>query len=103
MSLDILPTLTAHPTEARRGSVLSKQHHINRLLTELALSAHRSTEERQSTIEQIKLVITLLMVTDEVWADSVVVRDEIQNGLYYCTQYYLADRADDPFSHEPGL
>ena len=84
-ALDIQPTLTAHPTEARRSSVLSKQRHINRLLTELSLPVPRSQGARQSIIDQIKQVITLLMVTDEVRVDPIVVRDEIHNGLYYCT------------------
>ena len=84
-ALDIQPTLTAHPTEARRSSVLSKQRHINRLLTDLALPVPRSQGERQSIIDQIKQVITLLIVTDEVRVDPIVVRDEIHNGLYYCT------------------
>src|SRR5690606_42069703 len=35
-NLDIQPTLTAHPTEARRRSILYKQQHIANLLAESA-------------------------------------------------------------------
>ncbi len=58
--LDIKPTLTAHPTEVRRGTILLKQNRI----------AHE---------------VALLLVTDDVRSDRLRVQDEVNNGIYYQT------------------
>ena len=52
--LDIQPTLTAHPTESRRRSVIAKQDRIAELLVkrnsdELTMGEQRSTRKRRAT------------------------------------------------------
>ncbi|NOX59293.1 MAG: phosphoenolpyruvate carboxylase [Planctomycetes bacterium] len=80
--LDIQPTLTAHPTEARRSSVLRNQKRIADALSRrhdsgIALS------ERQHSDEQILRDVFLLFATDEVRAERPHVITEVRNGLYF--------------------
>ncbi len=82
--LDVQPTLTAHPTEARRRSILYKQQHISKLLDKL--------ERRQMTPKETEDVktglfhqISLMLATDEVRAERLTVIDEVQQGLYFFT------------------
>ncbi|MGD2068937.1 MAG: phosphoenolpyruvate carboxylase [Gemmatimonadota bacterium] len=80
--LDVQPTLTAHPTEARRRSVLEKQRHIAALLSRLRLGA-TTPEEDRDTLDAIYDDIVLLLVTDEVRAERPDVRDEVEQGLWF--------------------
>lgn len=80
--LDIQPTVTAHPTEARRRSILYKQQGLAALTTQL-LRAHPTPEERDDLLNQIHNQITLLLATDEVRAARPTVIDEVENGLYF--------------------
>jgi phosphoenolpyruvate carboxylase len=80
--LDIQPTLTAHPTEARRRSVLHKQRRIAELLT--ALQRAEATAEEVSAAETaLQQQISLLFATDDVRSDRPTIRDEIDHGLYF--------------------
>ena len=80
--IDIQPTLTAHPTEARRRSILFKQQRIAELLSELS-KEDLTADERESVITEIYHQIILLMGTDEVRIESLRIEDEVQNGLYF--------------------
>lgn len=82
--LDVQPTLTAHPTEARRQSILQKQHKISQLIPALTDPA-RTGHEREQTALDIRNQIALLMATDEIRSGKLSVEDEIHNGLYFCT------------------
>ena len=80
--LDIQPTLTAHPTEARRRSVLHKQRHIADLLAELSrpdLTREEVAEANTALREQI----ALLLATDDVRRERPDVKDEVVHGLYF--------------------
>ncbi len=83
-SMDVQPTITAHPTEARRRSVLTKQHDITRDINKLG-SAKLPESERILLREDIRNQLKLLMLTDEVRAERMAVEDEVENGLYYFT------------------
>ena len=82
--LDIQPTLTAHPTEARRRTILTKQLEIARCVIAL-----RSTElvaaERQTLAERLDDLVSLLLATDDVRSRRLDVADEARNGLYFLT------------------
>lgn len=80
--MDIQPTLTAHPTEARRRSIMYKQKRIATLLGELW---ERSlTPDEIATIgDEIYRQIRLLMVTDEVRVERLTVQEEVDNGLFF--------------------
>ena len=82
--LDIQPTITAHPTEARRHSVLTKQKHITSLISRLN-EEEFTPEERENVVTEILNEINLLLATDEVRKEKVTVEDEVENGLFYFT------------------
>src|SRR5690606_21616676 len=82
--LDIQPTLTAHPTEARRRSILYKQLKVALTLTRLEQQG-LSPREQQEALDLIYEAITLLLATDEVRSERLTVEDEIQYGLYFCS------------------
>ena len=60
--MDIQPTLTAHPTEVRRRTVLNKQKQIGQLLSEFYNSKIRSPEEQENIITKIYHQISLLFL-----------------------------------------
>ncbi|MGK7311573.1 MAG: phosphoenolpyruvate carboxylase [Candidatus Longimicrobiales bacterium M2_2A_002] len=80
--LDIQPTLTAHPTEARRRTLLKVQRRIAELLAELrrpdATRAEAEWAERALANE-----VTLLLATAEIRVERPTVRDEVGQGLYF--------------------
>ena len=80
--LDIQPTLTAHPTEARRRTVLRKQTRIaNRLAT--LRGAEATPAERADALDSLYGQISYLLGTDEVRADRPTVREEVEQGHYF--------------------
>lgn len=81
-TLDIQPTLTAHPTEARRRSILYKQQHIANLLSE-ASRVDQTPEEEEHVFTEVRNQIALLLATDEVRAERPTVDDEVEQGLYF--------------------
>lgn len=81
-SLDIQPTLTAHPTEARRRSVLYKQQHIAALLRTLQ-APDATAAEQEAAGDALYNQIALLLATDEVRPERPTVRSEVENGLYF--------------------
>lgn len=80
--LDIQPTITAHPTEARRHSVLVKQQHITSMISQLEDESF-TPEERDNMVAEILNEINLLLATDEVRTEKVTVEDEVENGMFY--------------------
>lgn len=80
--LDIHPTLTAHPTESRRRSVMHKQARIADLLR--VNDAHDATiAERTRAEGRVRQTLSVLLATDEVRAQRLEVIDEVRNGLHY--------------------
>src|SRR5688572_10472548 len=63
--LDIQPTLTAHPTEARRRTVLHKQRRITELLRELE-RPDATAEESHTALAALQQQISLLFATEDV-------------------------------------
>jgi phosphoenolpyruvate carboxylase len=80
--IDIQPTLTAHPTEARRRSILYIQKEIARNLSELSRN-DLTTIERDAVISSIYNYIVLLLNTDDIRSSKITVQDEVKNGLYF--------------------
>lgn len=79
--LEIEPTLTAHPTEARRRSILYKQRQISTLLT--LLSGSPTPDEQSEALDRLYAQISLLLATDEVRAERPTVDDEVEQGLFF--------------------
>ncbi|TVR12606.1 MAG: phosphoenolpyruvate carboxylase [Balneolaceae bacterium] len=82
--LDIQPTITAHPTEARRRSILNKQENITAMIGE-ADHKDLTPNEKEAKLRQILNEIALLISTDEVRSERLTVEDEVENGLFYFT------------------
>ncbi|USO00123.1 MAG: phosphoenolpyruvate carboxylase [Phycisphaeraceae bacterium] len=81
-TLDIEPTLTAHPTEARRRTILDKQLSVARCVTELRRK-DLLPRERDEIEDRLRRIIATLLVTDDVRARRLEVPEEVRNGLYY--------------------
>ncbi|MCC5941437.1 MAG: phosphoenolpyruvate carboxylase [Balneolaceae bacterium] len=82
--LDIQPTITAHPTEARRRSILNKQENITAMIGE-SDNTDLTPNEQEAKLRQILNEIALLISTDEVRSERLTVEDEVENGLFYFT------------------
>ena len=80
--LDIQPTLTAHPTEARRRTILYKQEHLASLIDQLRYGKPTPVE-RNELLHQLHNQIGLLVASDKVRASKPTVIDEVENGLHY--------------------
>jgi phosphoenolpyruvate carboxylase len=86
--LEISPTLTAHPTEARRRSVLDKLQAIARILVERSLPQNAPHLDRPlnagpAAERELAAVLTELWQTDELRASPLTVADEATNTLYF--------------------
>lgn len=80
--IDIEPTLTAHPTEARRRSVIRKQARLGVLVGTLDGSP-RTAAETQAIESEACGLLALLMATDEVRTKRLDVADEVRNGVHH--------------------
>ncbi|HEX5633122.1 MAG TPA: phosphoenolpyruvate carboxylase, partial [Gemmatimonadales bacterium] len=81
-TLRVRPTITAHPTEAKRVTVLEKHRRIYRLLVEL--EAPRWTpRERQNIVQGIKNEIALLWMTGELRLEKPTVEQEVYWALHF--------------------
>jgi phosphoenolpyruvate carboxylase len=81
-SLDIEPTLTAHPTESRRRSVVQKQRRVGDLL-DVHNSSAATPAERADAESAVRQTLSLLLATDEVRSRRLEVIDEVRNGINY--------------------
>ena len=77
-----MPVFTAHPTEAKRRTVMEN---LRRIFTtsELLNDPRLGKEERDLIINRLRSEVQVLWKTDEVRAVKPEVRDEIKNGLFY--------------------
>ncbi|MEM1423412.1 MAG: phosphoenolpyruvate carboxylase, partial [Planctomycetota bacterium] len=84
-SVDIQPTFTAHPTEARRQTVLNKQQDVADAVRGLhdASATPLEIDESRSLLGR---AIELMLMTDDVRAKRLSVLDEVRNGLHYLTE-----------------
>ena len=84
-ALNIEPTLTAHPTEARRRSILYKQQRIADLLSSLR-RLDPTPAEAEQVLREIRSQVELLLITDEIRSSDVRVENEVEHGLYFFRQ-----------------
>ncbi|MFW6330764.1 MAG: phosphoenolpyruvate carboxylase [Gemmatimonadota bacterium] len=80
--LDIQPTLTAHPTEARRRTLLRAQRRVVELLSELR-SPDATPGELEDAAAALDDQVALLLATAEVRVERPTVRDEVEQGIYF--------------------
>ena len=80
--LDIQPTLTAHPTESRRRTIIQKQARIGELLTMID-SDEVGEIERERAASEVRQALALTLATDEIRASRPKVIDEVRNGIHH--------------------
>ncbi|ODA66284.1 Phosphoenolpyruvate carboxylase [Methyloligella halotolerans] len=81
-SLRIRPVITAHPTEAKRVTVLEKLRRVYLLLRELELT--RWTErERRRHLDSLRDQIELIWMTGELHLEKPTVDKEVSWGLHF--------------------
>ncbi|HEV2181471.1 MAG TPA: phosphoenolpyruvate carboxylase [Gemmatimonadaceae bacterium] len=81
-SLHVTPTLTAHPTEAKRVTVLEKHRTIYRSLVELGAGAW-TADERARRIDALRDEIDLLWMTGELRLERPTVAQEVAWGIHF--------------------
>ena len=74
--------LTAHPTEAKRRTVLSKLQRLSEVLRRLH-DAALLPRERAAEVETLRAEITALWLTDRARTTRPAVTDEVRTGLYF--------------------
>lgn len=80
--LHYMPVFTAHPTEAKRRTIMQNLRRLF-LLAERFVDTRLGAEERRELLDALTAEIQILWKTDEVRPQRPEVRTEIRNGLYY--------------------
>lgn len=86
-NLSVELVLTAHPTEARRRTILSKTERITTLLRLLNQNS-LSLREKQETTAALRSAISALWLTDRTRAEKLTVTDEVRTGLYFIDSFF---------------
>lgn len=81
-AIEIVPTFTAHPTEAKRRAVQEKIYRIAEVLdTEGGLAS--PLDRDQAAKREIQQILTSLWQTDEMRAKTLSVEEEVRNVLFF--------------------
>ena len=91
LSLDFTLTLTAHPTQAARRTLLEKLYRIRRALEERDRCSLTPQRDSPTTRESVREEITALWQSDELRRKRPTVGDEVKNVLWYVEEV-LADQ-----------
>lgn len=86
-TLDIMPVLTAHPTEAKRVSVLELHREIYLLLVKNENTTWSKTE-REAIRENLKALLERWWRTGEVYLEKPELIDERNNVAYYFSKVF---------------
>lgn len=78
----IFPTITAHPTEAKRVTVLEIHHRIYMLLKQLEKDRN-TTHEREILKQNVRDEIDLLWLTGEIRLEKPTVQQEVSWGMHF--------------------
>ena len=81
-TVDVQPTITAHPTEAKRVTVLEIHRRIYLKLYELE-SPRWTPRERAGLLKSLRTEIDLLWLTGEIRLEKPTVEQEIHWGLHF--------------------
>ena len=86
-NLDIELVLTAHPTEAKRRSLMSKLFRISSLLKALSEDCNLLSQEHE-IIDQLYGEISTYWLTERDRTDQPDVTDEVRTGLYFIDEVF---------------
>src|SRR5260221_7335056 len=107
--LHIELVLTAHPTEAKRRTILSKVQRISQSLKALEES-DLLPRERQQALRQVQAEITSILLSSQARTAKPAVTDEVRTGLYFVDAIFwdalpriYADLEAALAEHYPGL
>ncbi|WP_240970833.1 phosphoenolpyruvate carboxylase [Flammeovirga aprica] len=81
------PVLTAHPTEAKRSTVLEHHRTLYLLLVQRENTMYTGIEQR-SINAQIKLILDTLWRTGEIFVEKPDVASERRNAVHYLTNVF---------------
>jgi phosphoenolpyruvate carboxylase len=81
--LDIELVLTAHPTQAKRRSLMSKLVRISELLKDLSGDNNSPQSQDQDMIEKLYAEISTYWLTERARTAMPQVTDEVRTGLYF--------------------
>lgn len=85
--LRVEPVLTAHPTEAKRATVL--EHHRELYLLQVKNENRMWTpSEREAIRDEIKVVLERLWRTGEIFLEKADVASEVRNVVHYLTAVF---------------
>jgi phosphoenolpyruvate carboxylase len=108
-NLSIELVLTAHPTEARRRTVLSKLSHIAGLLRRVSMDTP-SQREQDKILSALHTEISTLWLTERARTVMPAATDEVRTGLYFVEAVFwntlpelYADLEQALQLHYPGL
>ena len=85
--VQVEPVLTAHPTEAKRFSVLEQLRSLYLLLVRLENQMWTPHEQRD-TRDEIKVGLERLWRTGEIYLDKPDVESEVRNVIYYLSTVF---------------
>ena len=85
--IKVEPVLTAHPTEAKRATVLEHHRNLYLLLVQKENTMWTPFEQR-AIREQIKTVLERLWLTGEIFFSRVDVESELRNIIHYLTTVF---------------
>lgn len=85
--IHIEPVLTAHPTEAKRQTVLDHLREIYLLLVEKENTRY-TPQEKSVFREDIKVALERLWYTNEIFLEKPKVKDELRNVMHYLTNVF---------------
>lgn len=86
-TIEVLPVLTAHPTEAKRPVVLKKYRELYLLLLKRENSMYNSFEMEENR-NQIKRMLNAIWHIDEFYMEKPNVETELENVLHYFTNIF---------------
>ncbi len=81
-SIACMPVFTAHPTEAKRRTIMEASRRLFETGAELD-DGRLSQYQRDEIVARLQAMVQILWKTEEVRARKPRVEDEIKNGLYY--------------------
>jgi phosphoenolpyruvate carboxylase len=85
--LHIELVLTAHPTEAKRRTILSKLQRVGQRLHEIDIN-DLLPDERDRILSAVRAEITALWLTDQARTAKPGVTDEVRTGLYFIGEIF---------------
>lgn len=81
--ITVTPVLTAHPTEATRRTVLSKELRIAESLLQRARHSRLTRREERALLGDVQREIATTWQTEEHLAEKPTVADEVEHALFY--------------------